>query len=242
MSSGAPTFPPQTIHQKTNPSATITPPLPLPTTEYPPKADLRNDVSKPLPTINAGTVDPASMTGDATTACVKAVLATFNAAIASNDVEKLASCFYSEQAYWRDTVALTSHLRTFETPRVVAAALLKMIRLQGLVGEFEVAREAHFAVLSPVMVSYPPALLHGLLTLSKRCSSIAVYPSARDRPRSIARGKCFSFQCKAREWCLGRCGSCQRGSNSWFSTRKMRRCFWLRAGTWTASRRFRRTS
>jgi len=93
------------------------------------------------------------MTDDVTKTQVSTILATFNAAIASNDVENLASCFYAEQAYWRDTVALTSHLRTFENPYVVAAALLEMVGLRGLVGGLELVGEAHFAVMSPVMVS-----------------------------------------------------------------------------------------
>jgi hypothetical protein len=100
------------------------------------------------------------MVGDAPAAQARTVLDTFNAALASNDAEKLASCFYEEQAYWRDIVALTSHLRTIERPRVVAAALLKMIALRGLTGEFELAGDPYFAVISPVMVSYlrlPPA-------------------------------------------------------------------------------------
>jgi hypothetical protein len=67
--------------------------------EYPTKADLRKDVSKPLPMIAPGTVDPDSMVGDAAATQAMTVLNAFNAAVASNDAEKLASCFYDEQAY-----------------------------------------------------------------------------------------------------------------------------------------------
>lgn len=95
------------------------------------------------------------MTGDAPTTQARAVLDSFNEALTSNDVEKLASCFYTEQAFWRDIVALTSHLRTFTTPRVVAAALLQMVSLRGLVGKIDLTGDAHFAVMSPVMVSCP---------------------------------------------------------------------------------------
>ncbi|KAF2823555.1 FAD/NAD(P)-binding domain-containing protein [Ophiobolus disseminans] len=120
--------------------------------EYPPKADLRKDVSKPLPKVAPGTIDPASMAGDAPIAEAKTVLRSFNEALASNDAAALANCLYDEQAYWRDFGALTSHLRTFKAPRVVAAALLDTIALRGLEGDIELAGDAHFAVLSPVMM------------------------------------------------------------------------------------------
>ncbi|KAL9114866.1 MAG: hypothetical protein Q9227_001109 [Pyrenula ochraceoflavens] len=120
--------------------------------EYPRKADLRKDVSRPLPNIPPGTIDPASMTGGAPNIQAKAALDAFNAALASKNVEELANCFYTEQSYWRDIVALTSHLRTFTTPRVVAAALLKMIALRNIVDKAELAGDAHFAIMSPVMM------------------------------------------------------------------------------------------
>ena len=60
------------------------------------------------------------MLGDAAAAHSKPVLETCNGALSSNDAEKLANCFYNEQAYWCDTVVLTSHLQTIEKPHVVA--------------------------------------------------------------------------------------------------------------------------
>lgn len=53
------------------------------------------------------------MVGGVSNTEAQAVLYAMNAALASNDAEKLADCFYPEQALWRDIVALTSHLRTF---------------------------------------------------------------------------------------------------------------------------------
>jgi hypothetical protein len=100
-----------------------------------------------------GNVDPATMAGDMPTTQAKAVLYSLNAALVSNDVEKLASCFYEEQAFWRDIVSLTSHLRTFVMPNIVAAALLHMKSLRGIEGDVEVVRDAKFVVMSPVMVS-----------------------------------------------------------------------------------------
>ncbi|KAI9712011.1 MAG: hypothetical protein M1820_001719 [Bogoriella megaspora] len=120
--------------------------------EYPRKANLREDVSRPLPKVVPGTVDPASMSGGAATVQVRAVLEEFNAALATNDVEKLAGCFYIEQAFWRDMVALTSHLRTFTTSRVVAAALLQTTVLRNLSDRIRLAGDAHFVVINPVMM------------------------------------------------------------------------------------------
>jgi hypothetical protein len=119
---------------------------------YPLKADLRN-VSKPLPKIPPGTVNPALIDSSAVMTYTRSVMDNFNTAISSRDVEKLSECFY-EQAYWRDIVALTSHLRTIESPRVIATALLHTINLQGLKGNFEMIGDPHFAVMSPSMVNY----------------------------------------------------------------------------------------
>ncbi|KAI1774513.1 hypothetical protein F4818DRAFT_418120 [Hypoxylon cercidicola] len=123
-----------------------------PGTEWPPKADLRKDVYRPLPKIAPGTVDPSTLTGDIPTTQAKAVVYAFNKALLSNDVEKLASCFYTEQAFWRDIVALTSHLRTFSMSNTIAAALLHTKDLRGVSGNVNLVGKAHFAVISPVMM------------------------------------------------------------------------------------------
>lgn len=145
-----------------------------PGAEYPPRADLRKDVYRPLPKIAPGTVDPAGMTGDVPLTQTQEVLDVLNAALASNDAEKVAGCFFPEQAFWRDIVALTSHLRTFIQPGVVAAALLQLKGLRGIEGGIKISGDPHFVVMSPVMVSdkmaYPesPLLLtHGLFALLK---------------------------------------------------------------------------
>lgn len=124
-----------------------------PGVEYPEKVDLRKDVYKPLPKVAPGTVDPAAMDGGAPGTAAQAVLDALNAALASNDTKQVADCFYPEQAYWRDIVALTSHLRTFSQPQVVAAALLGTKSLRGIEGGLEMSGDPHFAVMSPFMVS-----------------------------------------------------------------------------------------
>ncbi|ORY70999.1 uncharacterized protein BCR38DRAFT_2169 [Pseudomassariella vexata] len=119
--------------------------------EYPPKANLRQKLKQhPLPVIDPGTVDPASMEGDEATKQVSAVLNELNAALEASDAERLASCFFDVQSYWRDQLALTYHLRTFSTPDVIAAALLETKKLR-FAGEFKVEGGAQFVPATPVL-------------------------------------------------------------------------------------------
>lgn len=124
-----------------------------PRAEWPPKADLRNDIAKPLPMVAPGTVDPAAMTAQAAATQAREVLAAFNLTLANKDTGALADCFLPEQAYWRDMVALTSHLRTFTGPGSIAAALLETTARCGVIGDIECTDKVQFAVVNPVMVS-----------------------------------------------------------------------------------------
>lgn len=105
-----------------------------PGVEYPPKADLRRDLYRPLPKIPPGTVDPAEMAGDVPLAQAQAVVDALNAALSSNDADELADCFYPDQAFWRDIVALTSHLRTLIQSTAIADALLHLNSLRVIEG------------------------------------------------------------------------------------------------------------
>ncbi|KUI67911.1 putative indole-3-pyruvate monooxygenase YUCCA10 [Cytospora mali] len=143
---------------------------------YPPRVALRElQEQHPLPYIAPGTVDPASMGGEEPTQKALAALGRFNAALAADDAEKLASCFYDEQAYWRDQLALTYHLRTFYSPGVIAAGLLETKKLRGLTGELQLSGAAHFIPATPVLqfvdfdivfrTSSPAATCRGRMTL-----------------------------------------------------------------------------
>ncbi|KAK3331625.1 hypothetical protein B0T19DRAFT_83881 [Cercophora scortea] len=124
-----------------------------PSEGYPPRADLRKMVrEQPLPYVAPGTVDAASMAGEEPTKLAALVLEKFNAALAADDAEALASCFLGggSHAYWRDQLALTWHLRTFTSPGVIAAALLETKNLRGVDGGFKLEGPAMFMPVSPV--------------------------------------------------------------------------------------------
>lgn len=121
--------------------------------ETPPAADLRKMMSQhPLPVIPPGTVDPASMGGEEPTKQALTVLKTLNAALAADDVKLLESCFFAEQAYWKDQLALTYHMRTFAGRDVIAASLLETKKLRKVTGELELKGTANFIPVSPVLV------------------------------------------------------------------------------------------
>ena len=119
--------------------------------EYPPKADLRRQLYKPLPFIPPGTVDPALDAAEATKQGTSIILK-MNAALKDGNEELLEQCFFKGQAYWRDILALTSHLRTFATPRVIARALIETHKLRGFAEGLELQGQAKFVPASPVLV------------------------------------------------------------------------------------------
>ncbi|KAI5456708.1 hypothetical protein BGZ63DRAFT_467875 [Mariannaea sp. PMI_226] len=119
--------------------------------EFPPRADLRQLMAEqPMPVLAPGTVDSASMAGEQPTKIAIDILEVLNTALAADDAERLASLFY-DQAYWKDILALTYHLRTFNSPSVVAASLIETKKLRGLVDGFKLEGSAVFIPATPVL-------------------------------------------------------------------------------------------
>ncbi|KAL4907142.1 hypothetical protein BDW74DRAFT_148655 [Aspergillus multicolor] len=119
--------------------------------EYPPRADMRKMMDEhPVPSLPLGLIDPSTMAGDAAKTQAHTVLDRLNTALATNDAKTLESCFFAEQAYWKDSLALTWHLRTFSGPSTVAASLLETAKLRQ-VGAIEVDGEAVFLPATPVL-------------------------------------------------------------------------------------------
>ncbi|KAE8332816.1 hypothetical protein BDV39DRAFT_199816 [Aspergillus sergii] len=120
--------------------------------EHPQRADLRQMMAqRPLPTIPLGTIDPSSMAGDEPVKQARAVLDRLSAALAADDAIALESCFFASQAYWKDQLALTYHLRTFSGPSVIAAGLLDTKNLREIAGEVAVDGGAVFLPATPTL-------------------------------------------------------------------------------------------
>ncbi|PYH86053.1 putative flavo protein [Aspergillus uvarum CBS 121591] len=119
--------------------------------KYPGQADLRKMMAQqPLPALEPNLIDPETMTGDEAAVQAHAVLDRLSTALSSKNVEALKGCFYTSQAYWKDQLALTSHLRTFNTPGVIAAAMLETAPLRGL-GDVSVDGGAVFIPATPTL-------------------------------------------------------------------------------------------
>jgi hypothetical protein len=116
-----------------------------PAKEHPPLADLREMMlHQPLPAIYPETIKKASLTREEPTQQARTVLGRLSAALARDDARALADCFFPEQAYWKESLAMTYHLRTFTTPGVIAANLLKTKELRGLATDLTVKGMAQF--------------------------------------------------------------------------------------------------
>ena len=121
--------------------------------EYPPKADLRRMMAEqPLPSTPARLIDSDYMTSEECTKQARDILSCLNTALDSDDPGMLENCFFPIQAYWKDELALTYHLRTFTTPGVIATSLLETKSLRQVDG-FIIDGEAHLVSPTSTLVS-----------------------------------------------------------------------------------------
>lgn len=90
--------------------------------EFPHKVDLVKDLYQPFPIISRLPTDASDKASD----LVENILVELGCAMEKNDVSQLSSLFFTDQAYWRDTLALTYHLRTFKNRDAIASALLEL--------------------------------------------------------------------------------------------------------------------
>ncbi|KAJ0422217.1 monooxygenase [Aspergillus carlsbadensis] len=121
--------------------------------ENPARADLRKMMDQnPLPTLPLNLVDPSSMAGDEATTQARSILDRLNTALVTGDANALQDCFYTEQSYWKDQLALTWHLRTFSGAPTIAAGLIETARLRKVEGKgIEVDGAAVFLPATPVL-------------------------------------------------------------------------------------------
>ncbi|KAF5708804.1 K+ transport flavoprotein [Fusarium globosum] len=139
---------------------------------YPPAASLLQLFDeRPIPVlppkiigkISFEDVDPSNQA----TGVVKA----FHDALRGNDVEALQDCFFADQAYWKDALAFTYHLRTFYTPSVIVANLMETNKMRG--------PSMRWNMESAVFVAATPALQFIDVALSFKTVSPAASCSAR---------------------------------------------------------------
>ncbi|KAK4172919.1 hypothetical protein QBC36DRAFT_336900 [Triangularia setosa] len=137
---------------------------------YPAAADLRQKLAEhPLPSVDSGTLDHSSITPAEVTMITSHVLAAFNKAITKEDQDALSNCFLAEQAYWKDSLALTYHLRTFSTPALVASSLLETMKMRGA-QHFDL-EFTHFLPISPTLQFIDCSLSLRTSSPAARCSA-----------------------------------------------------------------------
>lgn len=89
--------------------------------DCPARADLRTEIYRPLPVVSlpvdASSPDPSDI-------CAEVLQALFEG-LSEGNVNKVKNCFYDEQCYWRDQLALTYHFRTFKDKECISKALVE---------------------------------------------------------------------------------------------------------------------
>ena len=125
--------------------------------EYPQRVELRKTLSEnPLPSFPPETLEP-SVVGEEITQQALSVIAALNKALVAGDGEALEHCFFPDQSYWRDQVALTYHMRTFRSPRVVATNLLAAQKAREVPEGFTLEGTPLVIPASPTLVGTPLA-------------------------------------------------------------------------------------
>ncbi|KAK1655074.1 hypothetical protein BDP81DRAFT_308322 [Colletotrichum phormii] len=105
---------------------------------------------KPLPIITEGTIDHGSMDGDTPTKIASGLIERFTSALKASDVTALEDCFFAEQAYWKDQLALTYHLRTIQQAGIIASSLIETNNLRGS-EEIRLDGDASFSPITPTL-------------------------------------------------------------------------------------------
>lgn len=116
--------------------------------EYPPQVSLVKDVYRPFPSLPINLASAAELDAPA---LVNQALTSLTGALRANDAAQLQSSFLGSQAYWRDLLAFTWHIRTFNDGPLIAPSLLTLARQRGWDGRLEVDPESvnHVTVSSP---------------------------------------------------------------------------------------------
>ncbi|KAI4853214.1 hypothetical protein E4T44_00986 [Aureobasidium sp. EXF-8845] len=122
-------------------------------TRSPTKGDLRKLMRKyALPVVTPVSAEDDSTNNSKATQQALVVVQKFNEALATDDAEVLESCFFADQAFWKDQLALTWHLRTFISPTEITFALLETKKQRDISRGFEIKGKAQFVQVGPTLV------------------------------------------------------------------------------------------
>ncbi|KAG9566874.1 hypothetical protein KCU71_g3187, partial [Aureobasidium melanogenum] len=114
--------------------------------------DLRSLMAQyALPNVHSVTKDLESMSSLEATSTARTALEQFDVALEANSTKELEKCFFPEQAFWKDQLALTWHLRTFISPAQIVKDLLETKNLRDITGSFEIIGEAQFVQAGPTL-------------------------------------------------------------------------------------------
>ncbi|CVL00488.1 probable flavoprotein involved in K+ transport [Fusarium proliferatum] len=149
---------------------------------YPPTASLLQLFDeRPIPVLSPKIVEKISFEdvdpSDQATVVVKA----FHDALRENDVQALQDCFFADQAYWKDALAFTYHLRTFYTPSVIVANLVETNEMRGPSMRWNM-ESAVFVAATPVLQFIDVALSFRTVSPAASCSArIVLLPVESDQ-------------------------------------------------------------
>ncbi|KAM6512157.1 hypothetical protein FSOLCH5_009876 [Fusarium solani] len=139
--------------------------------EHPLPASLRQMMDQqPVPVLDQQTVDLVSLPGESATEQALTVLDAFKAAVTADDAAALQDLFFLEQAYWKDTLALTCHLRTFFTPEVIVANFLHTKKLRDVPTEWKL-EGANFIPATPALQFIDVSLSFTTTSPATKCSA-----------------------------------------------------------------------
>jgi hypothetical protein len=121
--------------------------------DVPPQVDPRRDIYKPLPAtahlIDWKTVDASAISTQ--------VLHDLSEAVGRNKfvVAALEGLFRKENAFWRDTLSLTAHIRTFSGSSIIAKMLQQLGDARGVTGFTPTRKTSLVVAASPETVIAP---------------------------------------------------------------------------------------
>ena len=127
---------------------------PSPRIQQPPKGDLRGLMKQyDLPVVTRASATFGPTTRYEATKQASAVISNLDEAIFLDDAEALEDCFFAEQAFWKDQLAFTWHLRTFISPKNITHALLETQQQRDLTELFYSLGDAELVQIGPTLVS-----------------------------------------------------------------------------------------